>query len=82
MTAKQRHSFYNELFNTETGRLVVLDLCEVGCVMKPTFDINPQASSFNEGRRAMVLHILKHIHKDPNALYAEMLRNNQETTHE
>jgi hypothetical protein len=50
--------------------------------MKPTFDLNPQAASFNEGRRSVALEILRHLHIDPITLYAEMLRQNQETTHE
>lgn len=80
MTAKKRHSIYKSLFETPEGMEVLLDLCKEGLVLKPTFDLNPYAAAFNEGRRAMALYILKYVNKDPNALYAEMIRHNQEET--
>jgi hypothetical protein len=82
MTAKKRHSIYKDLFSSDIGKEVLLDLCREGTVLKPTFDLNPYASAFNEGRRAMALFILKHVNQDPHMLYAEMIRQNTETTNE
>lgn len=82
MTPKKRHSIYRDVFGTEAGKEVALDICKEACVFKPTFDLNPYASAFNEGRRAMALWILKYSgqDQDPYAIYAEMIRQNQQDT--
>lgn len=82
MNAKKRHSIYKDVFGSEVGRQVLLDLCKEGSVLRPTFDLNPNAAAFNEGRRAMILWILKYTNTDPAQLYAEMIRYNQEETNE
>jgi hypothetical protein len=83
MTPKKRHSHYKDVFGSEVGKEVLMDLCKEASVMKPTFDLNPYAAAYNEGRRAMALFVLKYVTQDPHALYAEIIRHNQqETTNE
>lgn len=78
MTPKKRHSVYRDVFSSDVGKEVLLDLCKEASVLKPTFDLNPYASAYNEGRRAMALFILKYVNQDPHMLYAEMIRHNQQ----
>lgn len=53
-------SYYKQVFeNNYAGKYVLADICRHGCVDQNTFNPNSERmSDFNEGRRAMALHIL------------------------
>jgi len=50
---------YKEVFDTESGKLVLKDLMKSCHMMQSTFDKDPYETHFNEGARSVVLRILK-----------------------
>lgn len=67
-TKAQMISYYKEVFGRGyAGQYVLADICRHGFLDQNTF--NPESarlSDFNEGRRAMALHILNTIGLNPN----------------
>lgn len=57
---------YKRLFESEDGRLVLAHLAKVGNISDCSFvPGSPDVTAFNEGRRHLVLSILRMINKDP-----------------
>lgn len=55
---------YKEVFNTEAGKKVLLDLMREGHVISNTFQGDPHEMVYAEGRRSIVLFILQIINTD------------------
>lgn len=59
---KRKHSLYQEVFTKEPGRKILEDLVNRHGVFQPTFcPGDPHMSAFMEGKRAVVLDILKFV---------------------
>lgn len=50
-------ALYKRVFNTDDGQLVLEDLKQRGFEYVPSFAGDPYHSAFNEGKRAVVIHI-------------------------
>ena len=59
---------YLDVFGSEKGREVLLDLMEQGFVLKPTAGATIQDTALNEGKRELVLYIMDMITYDMNDL--------------
>lgn len=60
---------YQTIFNTEDGELVLWDLAQYGFLVSPTMVTNHTPDRrvwMNEGRREVILEILKFLNKDIN----------------
>lgn len=58
---------YKQTFGTYSGRLVLADISRHGLIDEVSFDpTNNRITDFNEGRRAMALHILNMLQLNPN----------------
>lgn len=70
MTEKQKKRIlggiqdYKLTFSTEHGKRVIWDLMKRNGMMSDIFTENPHVSSYNEGRRAVVLYILQKMNTD------------------
>ena len=69
----RRHDVVNAyktvFLNTYYGKIVLADLCKHGYVELNTFnETSERKTCFNEGRRAMVLHILNTLDLNQNEL--------------
>lgn len=63
------HESYQNVFNTPDGERVLRHLMKVGGITKPSYVAgDPYTTAFNEGRRHLVLSILKFIHKSHDEL--------------
>lgn len=61
---------YQEVFKTEAGKEVILDLMEKGFILKPTYSNEDDRSCMlNEGRRELVLYILDICNYDLKQVY-------------
>lgn len=56
---------YKEVFHSENGRLILLDLLKSTNVIGTSFSPDPYETAFNEGQKAVVLRILRTIETDP-----------------
>jgi hypothetical protein len=54
---KQLHMDYMSIFETEAGKRVMANLQAVGFHKKPTFNENDRLHAYQEGMRAVLLHI-------------------------
>ncbi len=60
---------YRTVFNSPQGEKVLADLADHGCMMRSTFIAgDPNATSFSEGARGVVLRIFDMIDKDESYL--------------
>ncbi len=78
-TAKEE-LHYNDiraLMDTRFGRSFVYSIYEKGFINKTVFTGN-SSTFFNEGKRALVLDIIKDIKKSNINMYYKMLRENEE----
>ncbi len=55
----QRQNLYRQVFESDEGQVVLKDLVERHQVFYSSFQPEPLASSFLEGRKAVVLDILR-----------------------
>lgn len=63
-------SRYKRLFNTEDGKKVLHDLMKSCNVMSSTLSPDPIEMAHNEGKREIVLRILRTIQTDPSQMEA------------
>jgi len=68
---------YRRLFNTEDGKLVLNDMCKMCHFNASTFDPDPYQSANNEGKREVILRIMRTVESDPRELF-KFLEGNQE----
>lgn len=63
---KQKEKFenYQAVFTGPVGREVLWDLMEIGHIVNPVFSTDPIEMAFNEGKRNLVLQILKYTNVD------------------
>jgi len=55
---------YIELFENETGEYILEDLSKYCHIRNTTYNDNPNRMAFNEGKRAVVLHIKSMLRMD------------------
>jgi len=67
---------YGRLFETEDGQTVLYDLMEKGHFLSPTHDDVKHAADRNEGKRELVLYILRQCSLDV-AKVLELIKNEQ-----
>lgn len=65
------HRAYRRLFESPDGRTVMNDLERRGCFSRSSFSTDPGRTSFNEGRRSLVLHV-KHMLDETNFIHKEI----------
>jgi hypothetical protein len=56
---------YREIFNTESGKEVLRDLCKSCHIFTTTMDVNANETAYREGERSVVLRIIKTLNIDP-----------------
>lgn len=56
---------YKEVFGSEVGRKVLLDMAKAVNLQGTSYDPDPSQMAFNEGQKAVVLRILRTIETDP-----------------
>lgn len=56
--------YYQRLFKTEDGKVVLADLIKKNNVLSNTFNDDPHRSAFNQGRRDAILEILSILNID------------------
>lgn len=56
---------YQDTFESAAGKAVLDDLEKKAFFTRTTFDPNPQQTAFNEGLRALVLHIHHYMNSKP-----------------
>jgi hypothetical protein len=57
--SKQRKADYEITFGSEEGKRVLRDMMDSCNFLKPSYQsISPEDTAFNDGKKAMVLHIL------------------------
>jgi hypothetical protein len=54
---KQKQSDYKKVFNSEEGKRVLKDLQSIGFFSRSTINENSNKMAYNEGMRAILLHI-------------------------
>lgn len=66
-------SYYKEVFQKSyAGKYVLADLCRHGHVDQNTFNpTSTEVTAFNEGKRAMALHILNTLGLNPNQFVSQ-----------
>mgnify|MGYP003115880736 CR=1 FL=1 len=64
MKENQRQQFYKELFESDIGQIVLKDLVDRHRVLYSSFQPDPLAGAFLEGRKAVVLDILRFLNVD------------------
>lgn len=55
---------YREVFESEAGRRVLADLQARAFHRESSFSPDPQRAAFNEGRRSLLLHLLRMLEQD------------------
>lgn len=67
---------YRSVFSTPQGELVLSHLAKIGHVADTTFVQGaPDISAFNEGRRHLVLSIIRNANRDPFVIAQRLLEN-------
>ena len=56
---------YRTVFGTPEGERVLADLIDLNGLLRPTFNADAQVAAFNEGRRNVVLDILRFLNVTP-----------------
>lgn len=55
---------YQHVFGSEEGERVLRDLMKGACIWgESSYDPNPYATAYNEGRRSIILQILEHMRR-------------------
>jgi hypothetical protein len=67
---------YQAVFSSEEGKLVLYDLMKEGCMLKPTHSKDRLENDKNEGKRELILYILKMLNTDPSKLL-DIMKNGQ-----
>lgn len=62
---EKRARDYRVVFGSPEGERVLADLIDMNGVLRPTFDPDPNVSAFNEGRRNVLLDILRYLSVEP-----------------
>lgn len=73
---RQLRKDYAEVFGGEAGTRVLNDLVKRCCIFEPTLDMNPHAMAFNDGRRAVMVHIIEMSNEDVTAAWLQRHRSN------
>jgi hypothetical protein len=61
----ERHDLYKMVFDSPNGQLILTDLADRHRIFQTTFVTNdPYATAFNEGRRAVILDLIRFINHD------------------
>lgn len=58
-------NLYREVFNSEKGQKILIDLAKSVNLQGTSFDPDPSQMSFNEGQKSVLLRILRTIETDP-----------------
>lgn len=65
MNEIERHDLYKMVFDSPNGQLILTDLADRHRIFQTTFVTNdPYATAFNEGRRAVILDLIRFINHD------------------
>lgn len=80
MKENQRQLLYKELFESDSGKVVLKDLVERHRVLYSSFQPDPLASAFLEGRKAVVLDILRFLNVDLQYLQDSMKERNDRSS--
>ena len=72
---KKRRASYKEIFSTEVGREVLEDLMKNNFFWTSTITNDLQETSFNEGRRSVILAILNYVSLDADRIQTMMKQN-------
>ena len=65
MNEIERHNLYKMVFDSPNGQLILTDLADRHRIFQTTFVTNdPYATAFNEGRRAVILDLIRFINHD------------------
>ena len=75
---KQLQDDYKAAFSTENGKRVLKDLERLCFIHGVTFSVNPHVTSFNEGKRAVVIQIQNMISMDIEQLRKQIERETEE----
>jgi len=69
----RRHEDYIHVFDSPQGERVLRHLCKKANVFEPTFVVgDPNQTALREGRRQLVLSILREVFGDHAALYDQL----------
>lgn len=75
----ERQEDFRAVFDSPQGRRVLAFLCKTGCVTSSAFVAGASdVTSYNNGKRDLVLAILREINKDTDALIKQI----EEASHE
>lgn len=84
ITALDYKKLYQELFNTDNGKLVLMDLCNrfhmMGSIKKKSDVIGDM--DFREGQRSVALYILAQVKYDLNKFFEDREDYQLEVTHD
>ncbi len=69
---KRRRATYKEIFSTDAGQEVLDDLMKSNYFFTSTQTSDPYETSFNEGRRSVILAILNYVSLDVNKIQQRM----------
>ena len=72
---RKRRATYKEVFSTEAGREVLKDLMKNNFIWNSTITSDLQETSYNEGRRSVVLAILNYVSLDADRIQTMMKQN-------
>jgi|TARA_R100001530_G_scaffold15914_1_gene14083 hypothetical protein len=72
---RKRRATYKEVFSTEAGREVLEDLMKNNFIWNSTITSDLQETSYNEGRRSVVLAILNYVSLDADRIQTMMKQN-------
>ena len=65
-TVQELHDSYKAVFSTKDGERVLDHLCKVGFIAETTYVVgDPIETAHREGKRRLVLSILRFLERDP-----------------
>ena len=74
-------ALYQSVFDNDNGRRVLAHLMKVGNVVSPTVHgTNPCMTYFEEGKRSLVLSIMRQVFRDESALVNELMKQEEQKT--
>lgn len=66
---------YQEVFGSDVGKRILYDLMKRFHILGPSYVIgDSQSTSYNEGQRSVVLHLMNQMMIDPEKLMEEIRR--------
>jgi len=71
---------YRTVFDTPMGQEVIADLMRMGGFHASTFKPDSHETSFNEGRRALVIYILHKLYKDDSEVNEQIRKSYEQNT--